>query len=123
MKLGNFYPALAVKNLAASKSFYETLGFRAMGGDEAGGWLILRNGETTLGLYQGMFENNIMTFNPGWDRDAQKLDKFDDVRDIQKKLKAAGITPVVEADETSSGPAHMIITDPDGNTIMLDQHV
>lgn len=123
MNLGNFYPALAVKDLAASIAFYEKLGFIAAGGDASTGWQIMRNGETTLGLYQGMFESNILTFNPGWDRNAQKLDAFDDVRDIQKSLKAAGITPAVEADESSSGPAHMIITDPDGNTIMLDQHV
>ena len=123
MNLGNFYPALAVNDLAASKDFYEKLGFTAMGGDEASGWQIMQNGETTIGLYQGMFESNILTFNPGWDRTARKLDKFDDVRDIQKALKSSGITLDVEADESSSGPAHIIITDPDGNKIMLDQHV
>ena len=123
MLLGNFYPALAVKDLAASMAFYEKLGFTAMGGDQASGWQIMQNGETTIGLYQGMFENNILTFNPGWDKQAKKLDTFDDVRDIQKTLKAAGLTLDAEADETSSGPAHLILTDPDGNTIMLDQHV
>jgi len=123
MQLGNFYPALAVKDLKASIAFYEALGFSAMGGDAASGWQIMQNGETTIGLYQGMFESNILTFNPGWDRQAQTLDDFEDVREIQKKLKAAGLALDVEADETSTGPAHLILTDPDGNTIMLDQHV
>ena len=123
MQLGNFYPALAVKDLSASMAFYEKLGFSAMGGDADSGWQIMQNGDTTIGLYQGMFESNILTFNPGWDNKAQTLSDFVDVRDIQKHLKAAGITPDVEADESTTGPAHMIVTDPDGNTIMLDQHV
>ncbi len=123
MNLGNFYPALAVRDLAASKAFYEKLGFSAMGGDEAGGWLIMRNGDTTLGLYQGMFEENILTFNPGWDRNAQRLGNFDDIRKIQKKLKERGLNLDTEADEAGSGPAHLVLKDPDGNTIMLDQHV
>lgn len=123
MHLGNFYPALAVKDLQVSIAFYEKLGFSAMGGDAESGWQIMQNGETTIGLYQGMFESNILTFNPGWDRSAQKLSEFDDVRDIQKRLKDSGLNLDVEADETSTGPAHLILTDPDGNTIMLDQHV
>ena len=123
MKLGNFYPALAVKDIKASIAFYEKLGFSAMGGDANSGWQIMRNGDTTIGLYQGMFEDNILTFNPGWDSSAQKLDEFDDVRDIQKSLKAAGVALDVEADESSSGPAHIVLKDPDGNAIMLDQHV
>lgn len=123
MKLGNFYPALAVKDLQASIAFYEKLGFSAMGGDASTGWQIMQNGDTTIGLYQGMFESNILTFNPGWDNKAQKLDEFDDVREIQKKLKADGVTLDAEADETTTGPAHIILKDPDGNTIMLDQHV
>ena len=123
MQLGNFYPALAVKDLKDSMAFYEKLGFTAMGGDAEGGWQIMQNGETTIGLYQGMFEENILTFNPGWDRKAQKLDVFDDVREIQKSLKASGLTLDTETDETTSGPAHIILKDPDGNTIMLDQHV
>lgn len=123
MKLGNFYPALAVKDLKASIAFYEKLGFAAMGGDADSGWQIIQNGDTTIGLYQGMFESNILTFNPGWDNKAQMLDEFDDVRDIQKSLKAAGVTLDVEADESTTGPAHIVLTDPDGNAIMLDQHV
>lgn len=123
MQLGNFYPALAVKDLKDSMAFYEKLGFTAMGGDAAGGWQIMQNGETTIGLYQGMFEDNILTFNPGWDRKAQKLDVFDDVREIQKSLKASGLALDTETDETTSGPAHIILKDPDGNTIMIDQHV
>ena len=123
MNLGNFYPALAVKDLKASMAFYEALGFAAMGGDASSGWQIMRNGEITIGLYQGMFEDNILTFNPGWDKNAQKLEEFEDIRDIQKKLKDAGLSLDVEADPSTSGPAHLILKDPDGNTIMLDQHV
>lgn len=123
MQLGNFSHSLAVKDLAVSKAFYEKLGFSAMGGDESGSWLILKNGSTKIGLFQGMFEANIMTFNPGWDDTGQKLDSFEDIRDIQKKLKSSGIDLAVEADETTSGPAHIVLQDPDGNQIMLDQHV
>ena len=123
MKLGNFYPALAVKDLKASMEFYQKLGFSAMGGDASSGWQIMQNGDTTIGLYQGMFDSNILTFNPGWDNKAQKLDAFDDVREIQKKLKSEGVTLDVEADESTSGPAHIVLQDPDGNMIMLDQHV
>ena len=123
MKLESFYPALAVKDLKISMTFYEALGFTAMGGDVDGGWQIMRNGEITIGLYQGMFEDNILTFNPGWDKNAQNLEEFEDIRDIQKKLKDAGLSLDVEADPSSTGPAHLILKDPDGNTIMLDQHV
>lgn len=123
MQLGNFSVSLAVKDLKVSKAFYEKLGFTVFGGDEAGGWIIMQNGATNIGLFQGMFESNIMTFNPGWDGNAQKLDAFDDVRKIQKTLKASGIALDVEADETTTGPAHVVLTDPDGNAIMLDQHV
>ncbi len=123
MDLGNFYVALTVKDLAASRAFYEKLGFQAMGGDPDGGWLIMKHPSCVIGLYQGMFEKNILTFNPGWDSDAQPLADFTDVRDIQKKLKADGVTFVDEADETTTGPASCMITDPDGNPILIDQHV
>lgn len=123
MKLGAFSNSLAVKDLAASKRFYEKLGFTQVGGDAAQGWLILRNERCTIGLFQGMFENNILTFNPGWDENAQPLTDFTDVRDLQKQLKADGIPFVSEADEATTGPASFMITDPDGNTILVDQHV
>ena len=123
MKLGNFSISLAVKDLAASKAFYEKLGFTKFGGNEEQNWLILQNGATTIGLFQGMFENNIMTFNPGWDAKAEKLDAFTDVREIQKKLKEAGIELSSEADESTSGPANFTVTDPDGNVLLFDQHV
>jgi lactoylglutathione lyase len=121
--LGNFSISLAVKDLQASTSFYETLGFTAWGGDAAQGWLILRNGGATIGLFQGMFEKNILTFNPGWGADAQALDSFTDVRDLQKALKAQGVEFQVEADEGTSGPASFIVVDPDGNPILIDQHI
>ena len=123
MQLGNFSLSLAVKDIKVSKAFYEKLGFTVGGGDEAGGWLIMRSPSVTIGLFQGMFENNIMTFNPGWDENAQKLDDFTDVREIQKQLKSDGVDLQTEADKNTTGPAHIIFTDPDGNTIMLDQHV
>jgi catechol 2,3-dioxygenase-like lactoylglutathione lyase family enzyme len=123
MELGNFSVSLAVKDLAASRAFYEALGFTAMGGEADQGWLILRNGTTVIGLFQGMFERNILTFNPGWDGDAQPLDSFTDIRELQRQLRAAGITFEQEADETTTGPASLIVLDPDGNPILLDQHV
>ncbi|UII75448.1 VOC family protein [Flagellimonas sp. HMM57] len=123
MKLGAFSISLAVKNLEVSKEFYETLGFTVFAGELERNYLILKNENTLIGLFQGMFENNILTFNPGWDANAQNLDAFDDVRTIQKHLKKNGITPVKEADENSEGPASFVITDPDGNTILIDQHV
>lgn len=122
MKLGAFSISLTVKDIKASQEFYEKLGFDAMGGVPDQNWLIMKNGDTVIGLFQGMFESNIMTFNPGWDQAAQPIDEFDDVRDIQKSLKEAGIALDSEADEASEGPAHFILKDPDGNVIMFDQH-
>jgi lactoylglutathione lyase len=122
MQLGAFSISLAVKDLSASKAFYETLGFSVMGGDPAQGWLILHNGDTVIGLFQGMFDRNILTFNPGWDQGAQPLATFTDVRELQRQLKAAGLTLDQEADETTSGPASFIVTDPDGNPVLFDQH-
>lgn len=123
MKLGAFSNSLSVKDLATSKAFYEKLGFSQFAGSMEQNYLIMKNGETVIGLFQGMFEGNIMTFNPGWDQSAQALESYDDVRDIQKSLKADGIALLSEADETTSGPANLVLQDPDGNVIMLDQHV
>lgn len=123
MQLGAFSISLAVKDLGASKSFYEKLGFTKFAGDEAQNWLIMKNGSHAIGLFQGMFENNILTFNPGWDQDCNHLESFTDVREIQKTLKGHGIPIVNEADETTSGPASCVVTDPDGNAILIDQHV
>ena len=122
MDLGAFSVSLAVKDLAASKSFYEILGFEEAGGDAEHGWLILRNGDHVIGLFQGMFEDNLMTFNPGWNQQATETDKFTDVRDIQRKLKDAGVALAMEADESTSGPASIMLADPDGNQILIDQH-
>ena len=123
MELGNFSVSLTVKDLEASRAFYEKLGFRARGGDAAKGWLILQNDTAIVGLFHGMFERNMLTFNPGWDRDKNTLAKFQDVRDIQKSLKAKGVKFSVEADEKSTGPAYFMIADPDGNPILVDQAV
>ena len=123
MDLGTFSISLAVKNLEASRSFYKKLGFQVFAGDASQNWLILKNGDHAIGLFQGMFEKNILTFNPGWDSNAQKLDVFTDVRDLQRQLKAKGVTLQTEADETSTGPASFMIVDPDGNPILIDQHV
>ena len=123
MNLGAFSVSLAVKNLEASRSFYEKLGFQVFAGDASQNWLILKNGDHAIGLFQGMFEKNILTFNPGWDSNAQKLDVFTDVRDLQRQLKAKGVVLQTEADETSTGPASFMIVDPDGNPILIDQHV
>ena len=123
MKLGNFSVSLAVKDLGASRAFYEKLGFRAIGGDPAQNWLILQNETSTIGFFQGMFDKNILTFNPGWDRTASTLPDFDDVRDIQRALKSRGVALTSEADESSTGPASLTLTDPDGNQILFDQHV
>lgn len=123
MKLGAFSVSLSVKDIHASKAFYEKLGFSSFGGDIEKGYLIMKNEETLIGLFQGMFEGNILTFNPGWDHNAQVLNEFDDVRVIQKKLKEAGTSFESEADESTSGPASFVITDPDGNAILVDQHV
>ncbi len=123
MSLGLFSLSLNVKDIAASKAFYETLGFKTVFGEESQNWLILDNGDVKIGLFQGMFEQNIMTFNPGWGPDAAPLEKFDDLRTIQKRLQAGGVNFVSEADAEGNGPASFIVTDPDGNRIMLDQHV
>lgn len=123
MNLGNFSISLAVKDLAISRSFYEKLGFRVFGGDENQGWLIMQSPSCVIGLFQGMIEKNTLTFNPGWDSAGRKLEDFSDVREIQKRLKAEGIEIVSEADETTSGPASCMVIDPDGNPVLLDQHV
>jgi len=123
MQLGAFSVSLAVSDIARSRAFYEHLGFTAMAGEQAQGWLIMASGATRIGLFQGMFEDNILTFNPGWTQDCETLPAFDDVRSIQRHLKANGIAFTTEADESTSGPAHFVIRDPDGNVIMLDQHV
>lgn len=122
MKLGAFSISLAVKDIAASRAFYEKLGFTAFGGNQDQRWLIMKNETTLIGLFQGMFEKNMLTFNPGWDSDAKALAEFDDVREIQRRLKASDITPVAEADEATQGPAHIMVVDPDGNQILIDQH-
>jgi lactoylglutathione lyase len=122
MKLGAFSISLAVKDLAASRAFYETLGFSPMGGDPVAGWLILKQGSAVIGLFSGMFERNMLTFNPGWDQDAEAVDPFTDVRAIQRRLKDAGLTFVQEADESSTGPGSFIVVDPDGNPVLFDQH-
>ena len=123
MQLGTFSVSLAVKDIQASKSFYEKLGFTKFGGDETQGWLILRNGPCVIGLFQGMFEKNILTFNPGWDGEAKKLASFTDVRELQRRLKAQGVAFQSEADEKTAGPASFVVADPDGNPILFDQHV
>lgn len=122
MDLGAFSVSLSVKDLAKSKAFYETLGFDSMGGDPAHGYLIMKNGAHIIGLFQGMFEGNILTFNPGWDQSAQNTDSFTDVREIQERLKAAGLELTTEADPSTEGPASLTLTDPDGNAILIDQH-
>jgi len=123
MELGAFSVSLAVKDIEASKLFYEKLGFTVFGGDQSQNWLIMKNGDTIVGLFHGMFDNNILTFNPGWNSDAQKLSEFTDVRELQRKLKARGVNIISEADESSTGPASLVVVDPDGNTILFDQHV
>ncbi len=123
MELGAFSISLAVKDIAASKVFYEKLGFHVFGGDITQNWLILKNGDTVIGLFQGMFEKNILTFNPGWDSNANLLDTFTDVRELQRQLKAQGIAFESMADEGTTGPASFVVMDPDGNPILIDQHV
>lgn len=123
MKLGAFSVSLAVKDLAKSKAFYKGLGFVDVGVSNADNWTVLKNGDTIIGLFQGMFDKNILTFNPGWDQDARMLEDFQDVRDIQKALKAKGYSFVSEADETGSGRASFMLVDPDGNPVLVDQHV
>jgi len=123
MDLGAFSISLAVKDIGASRAFYAHLGFEEAGGDADRGWLILRNGATTIGLFKGMLEGNLMTFNPGWDASAEPVGDFDDVRAIQARLQAAGIALTQDTDPDGSGPAHIALTDPDGNAILIDQHV
>ena len=123
MELGAFSVGLAVKDIEASKLFYEKLGFTVFGGDQSQNWLIMKNADHTIGLFQGMFEENILAFNPGWNSDAQQLDNFTDVRKLQRQLKDRGLEIISEADESSTGPASFMIVDPDGNTILVDQHV
>ena len=123
MNLGAFSISLAVKDLQASKAFYEKFGFKAFFGEASQNWLILKNGETVIGLFQGMFERNILTFNPGWDSSAQKLSTFTDIRDLQRQLRAQGVQFQQEADESTTGPASFVAVDPDGNPILVDQHV
>jgi catechol 2,3-dioxygenase-like lactoylglutathione lyase family enzyme len=123
MKLGAFSVSLNVKDLNLSKQFYETLGFKVFAGEVAKNYLIMKNENSLIGLFQGMFENNILTFNPGWDENANAIGKFDDVREIQRRLKEKGIELVNETDESGSGPGSIIVLDPDGNTILIDQHV
>jgi predicted enzyme related to lactoylglutathione lyase len=123
MELGNFSVSLAVKDIEASKNFYEKLGFTVFMGEQSQNWLIMKNGEHVIGLFQGMFEKNILTFNPGWDSDARPLGEFTDVRELQRRLKERGVEMLAEADESSTGPASFMLVDPDGNTILVDQHV
>jgi lactoylglutathione lyase len=123
MQLGAFSVSLAVKDIEASRSFYEKFGFKVFAGDQTQNWLILKNGDCVIGLFQGMFDKNILTFNPGWDGNAQPVGTFTDVRELQRQLKAQGIQFVQEADESTTGPASFIVEDPDGNPILIDQHV
>ena len=123
MKLGNFSVSLAVKDIALSRAFYEKLGFAVFAGHQEQNWLILKNDSTVIGLFQGMFERNILTFNPGWDSDANQLTEFTDIREVQRQLKAQGVPLLTEVDETTSGPASFMIEDPDGNQVLVDQHV
>lgn len=123
MELGAFSISLAVKDVEVSKTFYEKFGFKVFAGDAAQNWLIMKNGDHIIGLFQGMFEKNILTFNPGWDSNAQKLDTFTDIRELQHQLKAQGVQLQQEADESTTGPASFVAVDPDGNPILVDQHV
>jgi lactoylglutathione lyase len=123
MNLGNFSVSLAVRDIAASKAFYEKLGFTVFMGDQSQNWLIMKSGDHVIGLFQGMFDRNILTFNPGWDSDAKPVGEFTDVRELQRQLKSRDVTLLVEADESTTGPASFMVADPDGNTILVDQHV
>ena len=123
MQLGAFSISLAVKDIKASKDFYEKLGFQVFHSDITQNWLILKNDDTTIGLFQGMFENNILTFNPGWDSDANELEKFTDIRQLQRQLRELGVKFENETDEDTTGPASFVVVDPDGNPILVDQHV
>lgn len=123
MELGAFSISLAVKDIEASRAFYEKFGFKVFDGDASQNWLMLKNGDHVIGLFQGMFEKNTLTFNPGWDSNASQLDTFTDIRDLQRQLKVQGVQLLAEADETSTGPASFVAVDPDGNPILVDQHV
>lgn len=123
MQLGAFSVSLAVKDIAASRQFYEKFGFTIFGGDQAQNWLIMKNGDCIIGLFQGMFEKNSLTFNPGWDSNAQQLPSFTDVRELQRRVKAQGVRLATEADEKTTGPGFFVAVDPDGNPILVDQHV
>ena len=123
MELGAFSVSLSVKDIQASKTFYEKLGFTVFGGDLSQNWLIMKNESHVIGLFQGMFEKNMLTFNPGWNSEAKALRKFTDVRDLQRRLKEQGVALISEADENSTGPASFTLLDPDGNPILFDQHV
>ena len=123
MELGNFSINVAVKDIEASRAFYEKFGFTVFGGNAAQKWLILKNGDHVIGLFQGMFDRNMLTFNPGWDSNANRLDAFTDVRELQRALKAQGVPLLSEADESGSGPASFMAIDPDGNPVLVDQHV
>lgn len=123
MELGNFSISLAVKDLETSRIFYEKLGFKVFAGDSQQNWLIMKNGDHHIGLFQGMFDKNILTFNPGWDAQAQPLEKYTDVRELQRQLKNQGVPFVAEADVHSTGPASFMVVDPDGNPILVDQHI
>jgi catechol 2,3-dioxygenase-like lactoylglutathione lyase family enzyme len=123
MELGAFSISLAVSDIRASRAFYEKLGFEAFAGDISQNWLVLKNGDHVVGLFQGMLEKNTLTFNPGWDSNARKLDSFTDIRDLQRHLKEQGVEFLSEADESTTGPASFILEDPDGNPILVDQHV
>ncbi|MDE2048498.1 MAG: VOC family protein [Betaproteobacteria bacterium] len=123
MTLGAFSVSLAVKDIAASRAFYEALGFNVFGGDQSQRWLIMKNGAAVVGLFQGMFDKNMLTFNPGWDADAQAITPFDDVRSIARSLKSKGVALATEADESTTGPASIVVIDPDGNPVLIDQHV
>ncbi len=123
MELGAFSVSLAVKDIEASKLFYEKLGFTVFAGDQAQNWLSMKNGDHAIGLFQGMFDKNILAFNPGWSSEAQQLREFTDIRVLQRQLKTRGVSMTLEADESTTGPASFMIVDPDGNTILVDQHV
>jgi catechol 2,3-dioxygenase-like lactoylglutathione lyase family enzyme len=123
MELGAFSVSLAVQDIGTSQAFYEKLGFEVFGGDPDQNWLMMKNGDHVIGLFQGMFEKNILTFNPGWNQAAETLDAFTDVRDLQRKLKEQGLEIMNEADETTTGPASFVVVDPDGNPVLIDQHV
>ena len=123
MQLGAFSVSLAVKDIATSKAFYEKLGFKVFGGDASHNWLIMKNEDHVIGLFHGMFERNMLTFNPGWDRSASTLPEFTDVRELQRQLKKLAVQFATEADETTTGPASFMVIDPDGNPILVDQHV